>query len=99
MTTQINVRVEEKTKREASKMLADIGLDMSSAVNIFLKQIVVEKGLPFTPSKNAEKVGSRSGKSNEERKSVRRSQCFEGVIIPKCTALFARDNSSGHFES
>ena len=49
--TQINVRVEEKTKRDASKMLSDIGLDMSSAVNIFLKQVIVEKGLPFTPSK------------------------------------------------
>ena len=59
MTTQINVRVEEKTKREASKMLADIGLDMSSAVNIFLKQIVVEKDLPFTPSKNAEKLRAK----------------------------------------
>lgn len=49
--TQINVRVEEKTKKAASKMLADIGLDMSSAVNLFLKQVIVDQGLPFTPSK------------------------------------------------
>ena len=49
--TQINVRVEDKTKRLASKTLADIGLDMSSAVNLFLKQVVVDQGLPFTPSK------------------------------------------------
>ena len=52
----LNVRVEEKTKREARKALADIGLDMSSAVNVFLKQVVVEKGLPFTPTKNAKKL-------------------------------------------
>lgn len=51
MTTQINIRVEEKTKKAASKTLADIGLDMSSAINLFLKQIIVEQGLPFTPSK------------------------------------------------
>ena len=57
--TQINVRVEEKTKRAASKTLADIGLDMSSAVNMFLKQVVVEKGLPFTPSKNAKKIRAK----------------------------------------
>ena len=54
--TQINIRVEGKTKKAASKTLADIGLDMSSAVNIFLKQVVVEKGLPFTPTKNAKKI-------------------------------------------
>jgi DNA-damage-inducible protein J len=49
--SQINVRVEEKTKKAASKALADIGLDMSSAVNMFLKQVITEQGLPFTPSK------------------------------------------------
>ncbi|OGG64449.1 hypothetical protein A3C18_04080 [Candidatus Kaiserbacteria bacterium RIFCSPHIGHO2_02_FULL_54_11b] len=49
--TTLNVRVEKKTKREARKALADIGLDMSSAVNIFLKQVIVEQGLPFTPTK------------------------------------------------
>lgn len=52
----LNVRVEEKTKREARKALADIGLDMSAAVNIFLKQVVTERGLPFTPTKNARKL-------------------------------------------
>jgi len=51
--TQINVRIEEKTKKEARKTLADIGLDLSSAVNIFLKQVIIEQGLPFTPTKNA----------------------------------------------
>lgn len=56
MMTQINIRIEEKTKRAASKALADIGLDMSSAVNMFLKQVVVEQGLPFTPTKNAKKI-------------------------------------------
>jgi DNA-damage-inducible protein J len=51
--TQINVRIEEKTKREARKTLADLGLDISSAVNMFLKQVVIEQGLPFMPTKNA----------------------------------------------
>ncbi len=50
--TQINVRIEAKTKREASKALADIGLDLSTGVKLFLHQVVTEKGLPFTPTKN-----------------------------------------------
>ena len=58
--TQINVRVEDKTKRLASKTLADIGLDMSSAVNLFLKQVIVDQGLPFTPStKDAKKLRAK----------------------------------------
>ena len=50
--TTLNVRIEKKTKAAASKALADIGLDMSSAVNIFLRQVIAERGLPFTPTKN-----------------------------------------------
>ena len=51
---QINIRIEEKTKKAAGKALAGIGLDMSSAVNMFLKQVITEQGLPFTPTKNAQ---------------------------------------------
>ncbi len=49
--TTINVRVEEKTKKAASKALKGIGLDLSSGIKIFLHQVAVEKGLPFRPSK------------------------------------------------
>jgi DNA-damage-inducible protein J len=47
----LNVRIEENTKRAASKALADIGLDLSTGVKIFLHQVIVEKGLPFRPTK------------------------------------------------
>ena len=50
--TTVNVRIEEKTKKAASKVLADIGLDLSSGIKIFLHQVVVERGLPFMPRKN-----------------------------------------------
>lgn len=53
--TTLNVRIEEKTKRAASKALRDVGLDLSSGVKIFLKQVVVEKGLPFKPTKRSPK--------------------------------------------
>lgn len=50
--TTINIRIEKKIKNQAAKMLADIGLDMSSAIKLFLHQTVNEKGLPFIPTKN-----------------------------------------------
>ena len=50
--TTLNVRIEEKTKAQASKTLARLGLDMSSAVKIFLNQVVKEDGLPFVPTNN-----------------------------------------------
>ena len=73
--TQINVRVEEKTKRAASKTLADLGLDMSSAVNMFLKQVVAEQGLPFTPTKNAKKI--RAKWDHEVEEALKRGKVYD----------------------
>ena len=49
--TAINVVVDEKTKKEASKILKDLGLSMSSAINVFLKQVIESEGIPFMVSK------------------------------------------------
>ncbi len=50
--TTLNVRIEEKTKAQASKVLAGMGLDLSTGVKLFLHQVVTERGLPFIPTKN-----------------------------------------------
>lgn len=47
----INVRIEEKLKKQASKTLSEVGLDLSSAIKVFLNQVVHDKGLPFRPSR------------------------------------------------
>ncbi|MCL5017307.1 MAG: type II toxin-antitoxin system RelB/DinJ family antitoxin [Patescibacteria group bacterium] len=57
--TTLNVRIEEKTKVQASKTLARLGLDMSSAVKIFLNQVVKEDGLPFIPTNNKAAIKAR----------------------------------------
>ena len=50
--TTLNIRIEENVKAKANKTLASLGLDMSSAVKLFLNQVVTENGLPFTPTNN-----------------------------------------------
>lgn len=43
-------RTRELTKKKAEKIFSDLGISMSSALNIFLTQVVRDKGLPFTPT-------------------------------------------------
>jgi len=57
--TTVNVRIEEKTKAQAAETLARLGLDMSSAVKLFLYQVVNENGLPFIPTKNPAAIRAR----------------------------------------
>ena len=43
----IQVRVDDKLKAQADALFADIGLDTSSAIRVFLKQSVNRGGIPF----------------------------------------------------
>lgn len=45
--TTIQIRIDNKTKKEAKKILNNIGMDMSSAIKVYLTQIVVTQGIPF----------------------------------------------------
>ncbi len=45
--TTLNVRVDENLKKEANELFADLGLDMSTAINMFLRQSVIRNALPF----------------------------------------------------
>ena len=47
--TTLNVRIDEKIKMRAMEILADRGLNLSTGINVFLRQVVEEKGLPFIP--------------------------------------------------
>lgn len=42
-----SIRMDADTKKKAVELLNELGLDLSSAVNIFLKQVILHDGLPF----------------------------------------------------
>lgn len=46
-TTNIQVRVDQALKAEAEQLFADIGLDLATAIRLFLKQSVINNGIPF----------------------------------------------------
>ena len=43
----INIRVNEQVKSDAKKLFAKLGLDLSTAINMFLIQSVREQGIPL----------------------------------------------------
>ena len=46
-TTNINFRVETGLKKEAENLFSDLGLNMTTAVTMFLKQAVRTQRIPF----------------------------------------------------
>lgn len=48
MSTQsTNIRIDTDLKRQAQQLFSDLGMDMTTAVNIFLRQAVREQAIPF----------------------------------------------------
>lgn len=64
--TTLSIRIEEKVKRDANKTLKSLGLDMSSAVKMFLNQVVIEQAIPFKLSRNPKEIRERWDKEAEE---------------------------------
>ena len=46
-TTSIYARVEPEIKEQAESILNQLGIPMSNAINVFLRQIILQNGLPF----------------------------------------------------
>lgn len=53
------IRIEEKLKRRSQKIFKQMGFDLSSAVRLFLTQVVRTHGIPFKVSGEARKKRSK----------------------------------------
>lgn len=45
---QTQIRIDEDVKKQAVELFNQLGIDMSSAVNMFLRQAIMRGGLPFS---------------------------------------------------
>ena len=57
MTTNLNIRTDKNIKDQAEEIFNQLGLNMTTAINIFLRTAVRENGIPFelkldTPNNN-----------------------------------------------
>lgn len=48
IVTNLNIRTEKAVKEAAESIFAELGLNMTTAVNMFLKQTIRENGIPFS---------------------------------------------------
>ena len=46
-TTSMNLRIDKELKQQAEELFANLGINMTTAINIFLRQSVRDQGIPF----------------------------------------------------
>ena len=60
-TVNMSIRMDTELKKQAEAMLADMGLNMTTAMNMFLRQVVRQGKIPFeiaTDIPNAETLAA-----------------------------------------
>jgi addiction module RelB/DinJ family antitoxin len=51
-TTSMNLRIDKDLKKDAETLFETLGINMTTAINIFLRQSVRDQGIPFKISAN-----------------------------------------------
>lgn len=73
----IIVRVDSQLKQQAESLFQEMGMNMSMAINIFLKQAVKDQGIPFTITNKPNRQTQKAIKSSQNKKKL--SKNFENV--------------------
>ena len=85
----INIRVDDDVKAQAQELFGSLGMDMSTAMNIFLRQSIAFGGIPFVvqqPRFNAETERA----IREARQGIGLSKAY-GTVAELREALDAED--------
>jgi len=66
--TNINVRTDSEVKAQAQEILSKLGLDLTTAINMFLRQVICKQSVSFdisvAPLNRTAKLGGWEGKIN-----------------------------------
>ena len=46
-STNLNIRIDKTIKETSEKVFEDLGLNMTTAINMFLRQVIRVNGIPF----------------------------------------------------
>lgn len=84
-TTNINVRVDSALKQEAEALFCDLGLNMSSAINMFLRSAINHNGIPFEVKRLTPNAETRAAMDEyEEMKKTpskyKRYESFDEIL-------------------
>ena len=78
-TTNLNIRTDKEIKEAAEKIYSSLGLNMTTAINMFLRASIRESGIPFELKLDVP--------SDETIKAIE-----EGRMIAKDTKVKSYDN-------
>lgn len=76
--TSMTIRMNRDVKQEAQQIFSSLGVDMTTAINIFLRQAIYHNGFPFDVKLEVPNLETRKAIENTE-KGIGMSRAFSSV--------------------
>jgi addiction module antitoxin, RelB/DinJ family len=89
-SANLYARIEPDIKEQAESILAALGIPASNAINMFYKQIILQRGLPFDvklPPSRPVAIGSLSREELDEEIERGYNQMLQGETEPAETVF------------
>ena len=72
MNTSMNIRMDKDIKKQAQELFSKFGLDMTTAINMFLRQAIREQRIPFEVRLSTSTPNEETLEAIEEVKSMKK---------------------------
>jgi len=59
--SNLNIKIDRELKAQADKLFNDMGMNLTTAVNVFVRQAVLERAIPFRIYRDTEATETRIG--------------------------------------
>lgn len=70
MTTTISTRIDKHKKQQAEELFAELGMSLSTAVNLFISEAIAYQGIPFEIRRREAKINETLAAMAEARQLV-----------------------------
>ncbi|MBR6800721.1 MAG: type II toxin-antitoxin system RelB/DinJ family antitoxin [Eubacteriaceae bacterium] len=82
-TTNLNLRLDKELKKQAEELFAGLGINMTTAINIFLRQAVREQGIPFQITAKSENKKETPPVKTVEAEARKEEKPVSPVVKPE----------------
>lgn len=66
--TNLNIKIDRELKAEADKLFNEMGMNLTTAVNVFVRQAVLQRAIPFKIYRDAS--STEAARSIEQRQAA-----------------------------
>lgn len=92
--TNVNIRMDEGLKKEAEHLFSELGLNMTTAVNIFVRQAVRQGKIPFELAVGKTDDDPFYDRANQLhlKKTIANLEAGRGLVVKTLDELKAMEN-------